>query len=325
MIAGIDHLGTAIADRTSAIRFFEDVLGCPVYAIGTDPTSGLKNGLIRLGETDFVIQQPPKPGVDPEASRDYIPPRDPAELRQVEKGLHLDTAVFVKYLEKWGEGVHHVGVRVPDLLGAWRELKKAGLTLFDDLEKGERPGIRDSQLFFPEPRETFGILLQFTSRPESEGHIWDDKNGGWLDSLQGKEPPISPYYDGIDHLGVIVDDAKAAGKFYHDVLKLTLLGQGKESKSDRNWSHVKIGQAAFLFRDLAHKFSDKNPLSRLRPRRTKGIHYVALKCKDLAASEARLKKAGAKVVPNDAREHAREPAFFLDPAGTPGILFGFVG
>lgn len=325
MMTGIDHLGTAIADRTSAIRFFEDVLGCPVYAIGTDPTSGLKNGLIRLGETDFVIQQPPKPGIDPEAKKDYIPPRDPAELRQVQEGLHLDTATFVKYLDKWGEGIHHVGVRVPDLLGAWKTLKSKGVPLLDDLEHGERPGIRDSQLFFPDPKDTFGVLLQFTARPESDGYIWDDKKGGWKDSLQGKQPPISPHYSGIDHIGVIVDDAEAAGRFYQDVLMLKPLGHGKESSSGRPWVLVKIGQSAFLFRERAHQFSKGHPLARFRPRRGKGIHYVALRCKDVAATRDRLTRSGATVVPNDSRENEREPAFFLDPAGAPGILFGFVG
>jgi methylmalonyl-CoA/ethylmalonyl-CoA epimerase len=325
MITGIDHLGTAIADRSRAINFFEGVLGCPVYARGTDPTSGLKNGLIRVGKTDFVIQQPPKPGIDPEANKDYIPPRDPAELRQVQQGLHLDTAVFVKYLQKWGEGIHHLGIRVPDLLGAWRALKEAGLPLLDDLEAGERPGIRDSQLFFPNPKDTFGVLLQFTARPESDGFVWDDAKGGWKDSLAGGEPPISQHYNGIDHIGIIVDDAAAAGRFYNDVLKLKLLGKGKETNSDGNWSIVEIGESAIMFREFGHKFSAGHPLSKFRPRRGKGIHYVALDCKDVAVTGERLSAAGAKIVPNDTRENDREPKFFIDPAGTPGILFGFNG
>src|SRR5581483_2386048 len=241
MMTAIDHLGTAIADRDRAIGFFQDVLGCPVYAIGTDPTSGLKNGLVRIGETDFVIQQPPKPGRDVEARKDYIPPRDPAVIRQVGEGLHLDTAVFIKYLEKWGEGIHHIGVRVPDLVGAWRSLKDHGMPLFDDLEHGERPGIRDSQLFFPDPKSTSGVLLQFTSRPESDGYIWSEEKGGWIDTLGGKEPPTSPHYDRIDHLGIVVDDANAAAELYEKVLKLKCRARGKEPRSGRAWAMVEIG------------------------------------------------------------------------------------
>jgi methylmalonyl-CoA/ethylmalonyl-CoA epimerase len=325
MITRIDHLGTAIADRNRAIKFFEGVLGCPVYAIGTDPTSGLKNGLIRVGETDFVIQQPPKSGVDPEARNDYIPPRDPAKIRQVQQGLHLDTAVFVKYLQKWGEGIHHIGVRVSNLHDAWRTLKSAGLPLFDDLESGERPGIRDSQLFFPDPKSTFGVLLQFTARPESEGFIWDDQKGGWKDSLEGREPPTSEDYEGISHIGIIVDDAKAAGRFYSDVLKLKHLDAGNEANSDGNWVMVEIGQSAIMFREIGHKFSEKHPLSLFRPQRGKGIHYVALDCKDIAATRERLASVGAKIVINESQENDHEPKFFIDPASTPGILFGFSG
>lgn len=325
MITALDHLGTAIADRSRAIRFFEQVLGCPVYAIATDPTSGLKNGLVRVGETDFVMQQPPKAEIDPEARSDYIPPRDPAEIRQVGQGLHLDTAVFVKYLEKWGEGVHHVGVRVPDLLGAWRSLKSKRIPLLDDLERGERPGIRDSQLFFPDPKSTFGVLLQFTARPESDGYVWDDKKGGWTDSLKGGKPPTSPHYDGIDHVGVIVDNVDEAARVCQDVLMLRLIGRGTERRSGHSWAAVEIGQSAFLLRGLAHNFADRHPLARFRPRRQNGIHYVALRCKSLAATRDRLMQSGATVVPNDAPENEREPAFFLDPARSPGILFGFVG
>ena len=46
MITSIDHLGLAIRDRRKAIEFFENVLGAPVYGVATDPTSGLKNGLV---------------------------------------------------------------------------------------------------------------------------------------------------------------------------------------------------------------------------------------------------------------------------------------
>lgn len=325
MITAIDHFGTAIADRSRAIEFFENVLGCPVYAVGTDPTSGLKNGLIRLGETDFVIQQPPKPGVDPEARKEYIPPRDPAELRQVGEGLHLDTAVFVKYLEKWGEGVHHLGVRVPNLLEAWRTLKREGLPLLDDLEKGERPGIRDSQLFFPSPKDTYGVLLQFTARPESDGYIWDDAKGGWNDTLKGAEPPVSPYYKGVDHVGVIVDDARAAQKFYQGTLGLQSMGDGKEQKSDGSWAIVGIGQTTLLFRELQHKFAAEHPLARFRPRREKGVHYIALSCKDVDATRERLASKGAAIVENTSPENNREPKFFIDPKGAHGILFGFTG
>ena len=85
--------------------------------------------------------------------------------------------MFIRYLERWGEGVHHIGVKVPDLKVAWRKLKAQGVPLFDDLAGGERPGIRGSQLFFPDPRHTFGVLLQFTERSESDGLVWNDEEG----------------------------------------------------------------------------------------------------------------------------------------------------
>lgn len=323
MITHIDHLGLAIADRQRAIAFFEGTLRMPVYAIATDPTSGLKNGLIRVGETDLVIQQPPKEGTDPEARRDYLPPRDPSPLRQVEQGLHLDTAVFKKYLAKYGEGLHHIGVRVRDLHGAWRHLKQQGLRLLDDLDRDERPGIRDSQLFFPDPQGTHGVLLQFTARPETASLVWQDGTGGWADALGGQPPPASPLYERIDHIGILVEDVPAATAFFANVLQLTPLDGS--TAAGRPWALLQIGGSALLLRDVRYDPGAGHPLSRSRPRRAKGLHYLALRCPSLAQVREVLSSAGATVVDSPDARGERDPAFFLDPAGAHGILFGFVG
>lgn len=326
MITGIDHLGLAIRDRRKAVEFFENVLGAPVYGVATDPTSGLKNGLVRLGEGDFVIQQPPRPGVDPEAEPDYVPPRDPSDLRQVGKrgNLHLDTAVFIRYLERWGEGVHHIGVKTPDLEAAWRTLKDRGVPLFDDLAGGERPGIRGSQLFFPDPRRTFGVLLQFTERSESDGLVWNDAEGGWRDALDGGETPVSPHFDGIDHVGILVDGVDAATDVCEKTIDMTVRERGAENGSDLRRSRVGIGDADLQFREIAHDFGDGHPLARFRPARGKGVHDVVLRCKDLGETRAGLEERGAAIVDNPAREDDRDPAFFLDPATSHAIVFGFV-
>lgn len=327
MITNIDHLGLAIHDRQKAIDFFENTLGAPVYGIATDPTSGLKNGLIRMGEADFVIQQPPKPGVDPEARPDYTPPRDPSELRQVGEGqnLHLDTAVFIRYLERWGEGVHHIGVRVPDLKEAWQTLNDQDIPLFDDLAGGERPGIRGSQLFFPDPVRTFGVLLQFTERSESDGLVWDDTDGSWRDTLDGGETPVSPLYDGIDHLGILVDGVEAATDVCKKVIGMTVLERGSETGSGLPWARIKVGEAALLFREIAHDFGDGHPLTRFRPTRGKGVHDVVLRCESLGETREALEARGAAIVDNDARHGDGDPAFFLDPATSHAIFFGFIG
>ncbi len=326
MITNIDHLGTAIHDRDEAIKFFESVLDAPVYGIATDPTSGLKNGLIRFGEGDFVIQQPPKPGVEPESADDYTPPRDPSPLRQVGDGknLHLDNHVFIRYLEQWGEGVHHIGVKVPDLKAAWQHLKDKGIPLFDDLAGGERPGIRGSQLFFPDPKLTFGVLLQFTERSESDGLVWNDADGDWNDALETGETPTSPHFNGIEHVGILVDSTEAATSICEDIIGMTVLERGSEAGSGRPFSRVKIGDAALRFREIGHAFPTGHPLGRFRPTRGKGIHEVVLRCKDLAADRDRLAANGATIVENEARDGDSDPAFFLDPSTSHAIIFGFI-
>ena len=327
MITNIDHLGLAIHDRNEAIKFFENTLKAPVYGIATDPTSGLKNGLIRFGEGDFVIQQPPRPGVDPEAAANYTPPRDPSKLRQVGDGqnLHLDTHVFIRYLEQWGEGVHHIGVRVPNLKEAWQRLTDQDIALFDDLAGGERPGIRGSQLFFPDPKRTFGVLLQFTERSESDGLVWNDADGGWLDALEGGETPVSPLFNGIDHVGILVDGVEAATNVCENVIGMTVLDRGSEAGSSLPWSRVKIGDAALQFREITHDFGKDHPLGRFRPTRGRGVHDVVLKCKSLGETREALAANGATIVDNATRQGDTAPAYFLDPASSHSIIFGFVG
>ena len=66
-----------------------------------------------------------------------------------------------KFLEKRGEGLHHLCLAVPDLKGALATLKSTGMKLLDEVP---RPGAAGSLIAFLHPKSTGGVLLELKER-----------------------------------------------------------------------------------------------------------------------------------------------------------------
>ncbi len=62
-----------------------------------------------------------------------------------------------KYLEKRGEGIHHVGYRVTDCAAALEAMTEAGA---ETIDKAPRPGSRGTTVAFVHPRSAFGTLIE---------------------------------------------------------------------------------------------------------------------------------------------------------------------
>lgn len=65
-------------------------------------------------------------------------------------------SVIAKFIEKRGEGLHHVAVKVPDLLASVERLKQSGARLLND----PRPGAGGHLYVFVHPSSTGGVLLE---------------------------------------------------------------------------------------------------------------------------------------------------------------------
>ena len=66
-----------------------------------------------------------------------------------------------RFLEKRGEGVHHIAIAVEDLRGALEELDRAGVTLVDH---EPRQGAEGAAMAFVHPRSTHGVLIELCQR-----------------------------------------------------------------------------------------------------------------------------------------------------------------
>src|ERR671920_782958 len=130
----IYHLGYAVEDIEAASRFYEENFG----AVPGEPEVLEEQGIIatmfKIGESMIELVQPTRP----------------------------DSPVG-KFLEKQGEGFHHVAFQVDDLEAALKELKESGVDLIDE---EPRVGAGGTRMAFVHPRDAHGVLTELVELPK---------------------------------------------------------------------------------------------------------------------------------------------------------------
>ena len=124
----IDHVGIAVRDLDASVDLYRAVLGAEPVHRETVPDQGVEEVLFRVGSS-------------------YV---------QLLSALGPDTPVG-RFLERNGEGVHHLGYRVPDVAAAIEALRADGVPLVDELP---RPGSRGTTVAFAHPRGFGGVLVE---------------------------------------------------------------------------------------------------------------------------------------------------------------------
>ena len=128
MFGRIDHVGVAVEDLDAAVTLYEQNFKMPVAHRETVESQGVEAVLLDVGDGHVELLRP----------------------------LGPDTAVG-KFLERSGEGLHHVAYAVEDIDSALDELRSAGLELIDD---EARVGIRGSRVAFLHPKSTGRVLTE---------------------------------------------------------------------------------------------------------------------------------------------------------------------
>ncbi|MCC6032699.1 MAG: methylmalonyl-CoA epimerase [Desulfurococcaceae archaeon] len=129
----IDHIGIAVKNLDEAVKFYKDVLGLELEDIEEVPEENVRVAMFRVGET-------------------YI------ELLQ---GTTQDSAIS-KFIEKRGEGIHHIAIRVDDVDRSTEILKSRGAVLVYDKARLVSKGSR--KINFVHPKSTGGVLLELVER-----------------------------------------------------------------------------------------------------------------------------------------------------------------
>ncbi|UCD56695.1 MAG: methylmalonyl-CoA epimerase [Candidatus Hydrogenedentota bacterium] len=130
MIQKIDHIGVAVSNLEEALKLYRDTLGLKVDA--TEDFEGMRIAFIPIGDTEFELLEPTDPN-----------------------------SALAKFLEKRGEGVQHVALRVDDVEKSLEELKAKGVRVIDEKP---RAGAGGARIAFFHPKSTMGVLLEICQR-----------------------------------------------------------------------------------------------------------------------------------------------------------------
>jgi methylmalonyl-CoA/ethylmalonyl-CoA epimerase len=133
VLTDVDHVGIAVTDLEAATQEYRRAFGLePVHRERVED-QGVEEVLFAVGTS-------------------YI---------QLLAALGPDTPVG-RFLDRRGEGVHHVGYRVRDVAGALARLKAEGVPLVDE---SPRPGSRGTTVAFAHPKGFRGVLVELVQEP----------------------------------------------------------------------------------------------------------------------------------------------------------------
>ena len=121
----------------------------------------------------------------------------------------------------------------------------------------------------------------------------------------------------IDHLGVAVKSLAAARKFYED-LGLAVVGEETVEGEQVRLAMVPVGESRI---ELLEATSPESAIARFIARRGEGLHHIALRVNDLAATVERLKMKGTRLISEDIKVGAGGHLYvFVHPSSTGGVL-----
>lgn len=133
-IKRLAHIGVGVKDLGEVAKVYTNFLALAMTS--TDNVGELVTGFIPVGETNIELVQSTTP-----------------------------EGVMNKFVEKKGEGIHHLAFEVDDIDAAFAELKAKGVPLTSD---EPRPGAHGARVVFLHPKATHGVLIELCQYPE--GH-----------------------------------------------------------------------------------------------------------------------------------------------------------
>lgn len=132
----IEHIGIAVSNLDESIKYYEGVLGLKCYAIEEVRDQKVRTAFFKLGQTKIELLE----STDPEGP-------------------------IGRFIEKRGQGVHHLAFAVGDVKGALLELDQKGVQLID---KEPRKGAEGLDIAFLHPKSTHGVLMEICAESDDQ-------------------------------------------------------------------------------------------------------------------------------------------------------------
>ena len=131
-ISHIEHIGIAVKNIDLAKKYYEDVLGLNCYAVEEVKDQMVKTAFFKVGQTKIELLEATSP-----------------------------ESPVAKFIEKRGEGIHHIAFATDNTDQALAEAAKKGIKTID---KKARKGAENLNIGFLHPKFTFGVLTEFCSK-----------------------------------------------------------------------------------------------------------------------------------------------------------------
>lgn len=130
MIIKLDHIAMAVKDLESALKPYTEALGLTVSKMEEIQGQQVRIAYLPIGDTEIELVEPT-----------------------------TDDSGVAKFLEKRGEGLHHICLEVDDLKATLTRLKAQGVRLIDE---EPRDGGKGKRIAFVHPRSMNGVLIELT-------------------------------------------------------------------------------------------------------------------------------------------------------------------
>lgn len=127
-LSHIEHLGIAVKSIEEALPYYENVLGLKCYSIEEVPDQKVRTAFMMVGQTKLELLEPTS-----------------------------DESPIAKFIEKRGEGIHHIAFCVEDANEALADAASKGIKLIDEKARKAAEGLN---IGFLHPKSTMGVLTE---------------------------------------------------------------------------------------------------------------------------------------------------------------------
>ncbi|MHC0036007.1 methylmalonyl-CoA epimerase [Pseudoneobacillus sp. C159] len=132
MVKKIDHIGIAVRSLENALPFYTDALGLPLLGIEEVDSEKVRVAFLKIGESKLEL-------LEPTSSESPI----------------------AAFLEKRGEGIHHLALAVDSIQERIDEIKEKGIRMINETPK---PGAGGAMVAFMHPKSTGGVLVEYCEK-----------------------------------------------------------------------------------------------------------------------------------------------------------------
>jgi methylmalonyl-CoA/ethylmalonyl-CoA epimerase len=138
LVKKIDHIGIAVHSIENALPFYTNILNLTLLGIEEVESEKVKIAFLKIGDSKIELLEP----------------------------LTKESAI-ANFLEKRGEGIHHLALGVDSIEDRINEIKEKGIRMINDTPK---PGAGGAMVAFMHPKSTGGVLFEYCEKKGMDKH-----------------------------------------------------------------------------------------------------------------------------------------------------------